>query len=341
LNAHLHAVRRLALAAGFVGALSLAARTVSAQQAPAPSASVSGLAYTQFSYNDFPTAGVHLNGFSVQRAYINVIGRFGEIVTRVTADVAPAAVGNQLYRLKYAYAAYTPTGSALTYKMGLIHTPFLDFEEALWDYRVQGSMALDRNGYLTSSDAGVGIDGKWNSDAVNGQLTLVNGEGYSGGTGDNRKDLEARVSARLSPTDDGSRVGGIRLTGYAGFGKMTGGGSRDVYLGMLSYRSNQFTLAGEFASTKGNLAATTTATGRVISAFGVYHFTASKAAVIARVDIVDPNTSVANDKQTRLIGGLSYQLSPNVRLLADLENLSFEAGTTAHNTALFQTQFTF
>src|SRR5690242_91702 len=103
---------------------------------------------------------------------------------------------------------------------------------------------------------------------------------------------------------------------------MTGGGSRDVYLGMLSYRSNQFTLAGEFASTKGNLAATTTATGRVISAFGVYHFTASKAAVIARVDIVDPNTSVANDKQTRLIGGLSYQLSPNVRLLADLENLS-------------------
>jgi hypothetical protein len=336
LNAHLQAVRRLALAAGFVGALSLAARTVSAQQAPAPSTTVSGLAYTQFAYLDFPTAGVRQNGFSVQRAYINVIGKFGEIVTRVTADIAPAAVGNQLYRLKYAYAAYTPTGSALTYKLGLIHTPFLDWEEALWDYRMQGSMALDRNGYLTSSDAGLGVDGKWNNDAVNAQVTLVNGEGYSGGTGDNRKDLEARVSARLSPTDDGSRVGGLRLTGYAGVGKYTGGGNRNRFLGMVSYRSSQITLAGEFASTK-DLAVT----GSVISAFGAYHFTASKAAVIARVDIWDQNTSVNNDKQTRLIGGLSYQLSPNVRLLADLENLSFEAGTTAHNTALFQTQFTF
>jgi len=341
LNAHLQAVRRLALAAGFVSALSLTARTLFAQQAQAPSTTVSGLAFTQFAYNDFPTAGVRLNGFSVQRAYINVIGKFGEILTRVTADIAPSAVGNQLYRLKYAYAAYTPTGSALTYKLGLITTPFLDWEEALWDYRVQGSMALDRNGYLTASDAGVGVDGKWNNDAVNGQLTLVNGEGYSGGTGDNRKDVEARVSARLTPTDDASRVGGLRLTGYAGFGKMTGGGDRNVYLGMLSYRSSRVTLAGEFASTKGNLAATTTATGRVISAFGVYHFSASKAGVIARVDIVDPNTSVANDKQTRLIGGLSYQLSPNVRLLLDIDHLSFEAGTTAHNQALFQTQFTF
>jgi len=72
---------------------------------------------------------------------------------------------------------------------------------------MQGSVALDRNGYLTSADFGAGVDGKWNNDQVNGQLTVVNGEGYGGGTGDFRKDVQLRVSVRVKPTDDPSRVG--------------------------------------------------------------------------------------------------------------------------------------
>ena len=331
-----------------VGAL-LVPRVAAAQNQT--QVTVSGVSYAQYGYLLKDTAN-HVNNFDITRAYVNLIGRFaGGVGARVTLDVNRPAGDNSLrYRLKYAFATYTPVNSALTFKLGMIHTPWLDWEEALWDYRMQGQMAMERaipgapagtTGYLTSSDIGFGVDGKWGPDKVNMQLTFVNGEGYSGGPGDQRKDIEGRVSFRLMDTNDSSRVGGLRLTGYGQYGKPTGGGKRQRFLGMLSYRSSQITLAGEFASTKGNLAATTTATGSVISAFGVYHFSASKAAVIARVDIVDPNTSVGNNKQTRLMGGLSYQLSPNVRLLADLENLSFEAGTTAHNTALFQTQFTF
>ena len=63
--------------------------------------------------------------------------------------------------------------------------------------------------------------------------------------------------------------------------------------------------------------------------------------MIARVDIVDPDKNVGNNKNTRIIAGASYQLSPNVRLLADLDRLSFESGATATNQILFQTQFTF
>src|SRR5947209_15770303 len=159
---------------------------------------------------------------------------------------------------------------------------------------MQGTMALDRNGYATASDFGAGIDGKWQDDQVNGQLTVVNGEGYSGGTGDNRKDVMARVSVRLLKTDDNSRVGGLRITGYAGVGKPTSGGTRNRFLGMLSYRSKQFTLAAEFASTKDTVTAPAVAerTGQVISTFGVYHVPNSKVAIIARVDAFDPNTNV-------------------------------------------------
>src|SRR6266705_2184069 len=327
---------------------------LAAQQAPpaAPQVTAGALVYGQYLYQLKDSLGAgHQNQFSIQRAYINVVGKFSDgVYARLTTDIAPTgANANQTVRLKYAYAAWTPNGSDVTYKLGLLHTPWLDWEEALWDYRMQGTMAVDRNGYMTASDFGAGIDGKWNSDQVNGQLTLVNGEGYSHGWGDKRKDVQARVSVRLMNTDDNSRVGGLRLYGYAGVGKVTGGGDRNRFIGMLSYRSKLFTLAGEFASTKDTLSpvsGSADATGRIISGFGVYHIPRSGAAVIARVDVVDPNTSVSGDRQTRVIGGNSYQVSPNLRVLADIDNLSYETTPTGLQDAtrsrgLFQMQFTF
>ena len=310
---------------------------------------VSGVGYMQYVYQLKDTAN-HVNNFDVTRAYVNLIGRFaGGVGARVTLDVNRPTGDNSLrYRLKYAFATYTPTGSALTYKLGMIHTPWLDWEEALWDYRMQGQMAMERGGYLTSSDIGFGIDGKWGPDNVNAQLTFVNGEGYSGGPGDQRKDILGRVSVRLLMTDDSSRVGGLRVTGYGGYGKPTSGGQRNRFLGMVSYKSRQVTLAAEFAATKDSVTATPTpsTTGRVISAFGVFHIPSSKAALIARVDITDPNTSIGSNKQTRFIGGVSYQLSPNLRLLADFDHVSFEGTPTpaqeaVRSQALFQTQITF
>ena len=37
---------------------------------------------------------------------------------------------------------------------------------------------------------------------MNTQVTFVNGEGYGGGAGDQRKDIEARVSVRVLMTND-------------------------------------------------------------------------------------------------------------------------------------------
>src|SRR5207244_12705061 len=72
--------------------------------------------------------------------------------TRRSSDLAITNPDNSLrLRLKYAFATYTPQGSPLTYKAGLIHTPWLDWEEALWDYRVQGTMAMDRAGHMSAS----------------------------------------------------------------------------------------------------------------------------------------------------------------------------------------------
>jgi hypothetical protein len=344
---HVRPLLSLAVATCLTSVLT-AALSAQAQPAPAPQVTVGGVVYGQYLYQLKDSLGAgSQNQFSIQRAYINVIGRFsGGLQTRVTADIAPAAVGNQQFRLKYAYFGWTPEKSSLTYKLGLMQTPYIDWEETLWEYRMQGPIAVDRNGYMTSADFGAGIDGHWNGEQVNAQLAFVNGEGYSGGTGDKRKDVEARVSFRLSPTNDNSRVGGLRLTGYAGIGKPNGGGTRNRFIGTLSYKTQQVTLGAEYAATKDSNTAISVpdVTGGIISAFGVYKFT--KAALIGRVDVLDPNTDTGNNKQTRVIGGVSYQVTPNLRVLGDVDLLSFEGGSTpaqdaTRQRALFQMQFTF
>ncbi len=333
-----------------VVAAALGASTAAAQgQAPTPpQISVGVLAYTQYVYQLKDTTN-HLNSFDVKRAYVNVIGRFsGGVYARITADIynPPAASGDssRSYRIKYAYVQYTPSGSPLAFKMGEIHTPWLDWEEALWDYRMQGTMAMERNGYVSSSGFGVGVDGKWGPDKVNMQFTVTNDRFYSQGQGDQRKWAQARVSVRAMDTDDSSRVGGLRVTGFADYGNTIGGGQRQRWLGMVSYKSKQLTLAGEAAATRDGGAALTN--GHVYSAFGVYKFSPSKAAVIARVDIFHPQAGSTTDKQTRFIGGLSYQISPNLRVLGDWDYVSYQGTPTAaqeatRSQALFQTQFNF
>ena len=331
----------VAVVTAAAGAVQLAA------QAPqSPQVTVGGVVYTQYVYQLKDTAN-HINNFDITRAYVNVLGKFsGGVGTRVTADIYRTTDNSLAYRLKYAFATYTPTGSPLTFKLGLIHTPWVDWAEALWDYRMQGQVALERNGYVTSSDFGVGVDGKWGPDKVNFQVTAVNGERYNGGTGDQRKDIMGRVSVRVLDTDDSSRVGGLRVTAYGQYGKPTTGGARQRWLGMVSYRTKQITLAGEAALTRDSVTAGTTSNGHVYSAFGVYKVPQSKVAVLARVDVFHPQAGNTTDKQTRFIGGASYQLTSNWRLLADWDYVDFQGTPTVaqeatRSQALFQTQFTF
>jgi hypothetical protein len=343
-------------------ALASGASRLSAQ---APTVTVGGVGYVQYLYqlkqDSSLTGKGHQNNFDVTRAYVNVLGKFpAGLSTRVTLDIdGRKAASSQLsIRLKYAYLAWTPEKSPLTFKLGEIHTPLLDWEEALWDYRMQGTMALERAGYVSSSDFGAGIDGNWGYDKVNMQVGVYNGENYSGAPGDQRKDLMGRVSVKLLNTDMAGRVGGLRVTGYAQYGKPTTGGRRQRVLGMVSYKSKMLTLAGEIAATRDSVTggtfsgtavtAAANKTGRIYSFFGVLNVSQSKFGIIGRLDITDPQTGdPTNDRQTRIIGGVSYQVNPNFRVLADVDNVSRQGGSYANafnatrSTAFLQAQFNF
>ncbi|MEO5826567.1 MAG: hypothetical protein ABIR59_11825 [Gemmatimonadales bacterium] len=330
-------VRQVVLTAAAM-VLAFSTRHASAQS---PTVSVSGVIYTNFGYQlDRDTSlavSGRRNNFDVARSYITVTSKSGIFSGRVTADVDSrrAASNQQTFRLKYAYVALTPTGSQLTLKLGAVQTPFIEFDEAMWGYRMQGTVAMDRNGYLTSSDFGISADMSWMNEGLEVAAGLFNGEGYSGAPGDQYKDVAGRISLRLLRSDDASRLGGLRATGFALIGQRNGGGPRERYLGMLSWRSKAMTVAAQYATTTDSLSGTAPdVDAQVISAYATYGLPASPVRLLARVDVVDPDTdsepdtpSLSAGRQTRVIAGVSYQATPNVRFLADADFASLNHGS--------------
>ena len=75
----------------------------------------------------------------------------------------------------------------------------------------------------------------------------------------------------------------------------------------------------------------------------------SKVSLLARFDLVKKQTGVAvvgaANVLTRIIGGVSYQVTPNLRVLADYDGLMYKVDPTpldaSRSQALFQIQFNF
>jgi len=110
---------------GVVAAAAASAAPLAAQGS-APPWSAGATVYAQYVYQLKDTASPKQNNFDVTRGYVNLIGRFsGGVYTRVTVDLFTAgaglgnATGSYTYRLKYAFAAWTPEHSPLTYRLGM------------------------------------------------------------------------------------------------------------------------------------------------------------------------------------------------------------------------------
>lgn len=307
-----------------------------------PQLAFDGLLYLRYSYqlgtdSTFGT-NAHGNNFDLDRAYLTVRAKLSHgVSTRVTTDIDPSrSTTNQLpIVLKYAYVAWQPEGSALTWKFGEIQTPLIDWLEALWGIRLQGTMALSRARYVNASDFGASVSGAWHDDGVNFTAGLYNGEGFNRRPGDQHKDAAARASVRLMGSDASGPTGGLRLTGFAHLGASNGGGTRQRYTGVLSWQSSHLTLAAEATVTQDSTATDAPHTrGRVFSAYGTYTPTASPLTLLARLDRWDPDIDrertvpdLTVNRQNRIIAGVAYRATPQLRLLLDADLASAHHGS--------------
>jgi hypothetical protein len=293
---------------------------------------MSGLFLGSWSMDLGPEAASN-NRFEVNRAYLTFSGALSERVSgRITTD-AIREDGEELeVRLKYAFATYQIPRSALAVRFGLTQTPFVEFEEGIWEHRMQGSIPADRLRFLSSSDLGVAVDGSWGEGGqTQVSAGVYNGEGWAVGEGDSGKDLMARVTVRLASTADTGPLGGLRLTGYGQVGSPVGGGVRRRALGMLSWRAPRVTLATQFLATRdrsdGGLEVPgPVRDGTLFNSFAVVKPGGTDLVLIGRLELFDPDRQVAGDNQTRWTGGVGFRLAPELRVLAAVEHLRYEAG---------------
>lgn len=197
----------------------------------------SGVFFLSYEHDVFDDS--YSNEFAIKRGYITFRRQISDRVEirftqDVTIDQQGDGMGDIELRLKYALVKYSLDDigflSSPNIEAGVVHRPWINFEQDVNDYRSQKSMFLDQNNILSSADygmqfaAGFGPElpeekqkglgstpGRWGSIA----LGIYNGGGYSELEFNNNKLLEASASVRPLP----DRLPGLQGTLFGTYGK--------------------------------------------------------------------------------------------------------------------------
>ncbi len=291
------------------------------------------------------------NKFVLKRAYITLKKNLNNVfsvryTTDITIDKEGKDAGNVEARLKYLYLKIKPdinsrifTGTWL--EVGMVHRPWAYYEQKINTYRVEGNMFIIRNKILTSADFGItmggnigpkmdkkflkevnsSMEGKWLSYAFG----VYNGGGYSGAENNQDKIFEARLSARpfanLLPQLQFS--GGFNT----GKGNIKEEPNYNQIQSFAAYTGKHLTLTAQYnfgeGDYKGKYVEDTDAskalTNHGYSLFGEYKIGTTPLAIWGRYDNFVLNKTAKDVETKRIMGGMSYFVSKNVRIVVDAD----------------------
>ncbi len=320
---------------------------------PLQGLSIGGLAYFEYSFGETGHNNTNFNKFALNRGYINIKKDITPWMrARVTPDITQLSSGDMELRMKYYYADFLPpdlgpaTGTAV--RVGQGHTPWLDFEESINIYRMQGTMFQERAGLFSSSDFGVGVLGN-----IGGSLTkeqqesvgyatpysgrygsyhvgVYNGGGYNKAENNTNKPLEGRLTVRPLP----DMIPGLQVSyfGVTGKGNSTDKPDWKVSTGFLSYQNRYLVLTGAYTSAKGDSAGSEIdpRDKKGYSVFGDLRLPVyEKVSVFARHDNFDPDTKVTNNRQMWTMAGAGYRITGANYLVVAYERMHEQKGLAA------------
>jgi hypothetical protein len=278
------------------------------------------------------TGGSDYNQFVVKRGYLTVEKEFYPwFQARLTYDVTTVSDpdsnlnGSLTARLKYLYGKFIgPDISVLTKpnaEFGLVHMPWLDFEEHVNYYRCQDTLFLERNSIFNSADYGItfaslfgGVMDEEYRKNVNSaypgrygsiQAGVYNGTGYHESEQNQNKVLEGRVTVRPLP----DIIPGLQLSyfGLTGKGNTAQEPDWNVSLAFASFEHKYFVLTGQYYWGKGNQAGADQNDREGYSFFAELK-PLKKLSVIGRFDHFDPNTDIGSNDNNRIIAGIAYHI---------------------------------
>jgi polyhydroxyalkanoate synthesis regulator phasin len=296
--------------------------------------------------------------FAIKRGYFRVTKEFFPwFAAHMTFDVTtvedpedePEDKPNNLdgsiaVRIKYAYGKFNlPDFAFFTkpyFEVGVVHMPWLDFEEHVNWYRCQDTMFMERNKLFNSADIGItftsmfgGEMPKEYQEKVNSHYAgrygsmsagIYNGAGYHASEKNQNKALEGRLTIRPLP----DIVPGLQVS-YFG---ITGKGNKDTdpdwtaNNGFVSFEHEYVALTGQYYWGKGNQK------GDDEKEKDGYSFFAElkphkKFSIIGRYDFFDPDTDSDTDKENkRYIVGAAYHLDKQHKnmVLLDYDHVDYD-----------------
>ncbi|MBN2570653.1 MAG: hypothetical protein JXA68_00880 [Ignavibacteriales bacterium] len=284
------------------------------------------------------------NQFTLKRGYITFKKDFTENLSvrftqDITLDEEGSDAGNIEMRLKYCYLKYNTNQllffNSTYFEFGLVHRPWLSFEEDINKYRVQGTMYLERYDILNSADFGltfVGLlgakiqddefvknsktpPGKFGSFAIG----IYNGGGYHAIENTNNKTIEGRVTVRPLHYD----LPGLQLSYTFGYGKGNIETLPDFNFnsGILSYESESFVFSYQLYDGKGNSSGSMSDTNGVAyenngySIFNELKLLNSNISFFGRYD----NFKSQNTESLRIIFGAAYYFTNKSKFIVDID----------------------
>lgn len=292
--------------------------------------------------------GSDYNGFSVGRGYSTFKFRPVEwLAARSTVDAYQGDDGWEV-RLKYLFGQLlwpleTSVISRPRVEFGVVHIPWLGYEESINRYRLQGTMFLERNGIFNSADLGVTavallgeplpdswceeIDchypGSWGSLSAG----VYNGAGYH----DPELNEDKVVMARLSVRPAGPWLPNLSLSYFVLFGAGAAEAEPDwqVHSGFASFEHEYFVVTGQAATGEG-----TQAGDRVdpdgsaqpfvgASGFAEIKVPSLDTALFGRFDWFRWETAAGDDIRARTLAGLAYFFYRDCAVVLDYDRLMF------------------
>jgi len=255
------------------------------------------------------------NAFDVTRAYLNINGQLSDTIRfRLTPDIRRindgSLAGSLVVRVKYAFAQFDNITPRAWIRFGLHQTPWLDFEESIDRYRVQGQMFAERDGLIPgSADFGVSYFTPLPNGFGEVHAGVYNGEGFGNVELNKQKSVQARLTLR--PFPNASIAKGFRVSGFYNAGSYASDRPRRLGIVMGSFEHTHLVVTGQgLWATENPLSLVTP---RDVDRTGWSVFAEPRQGLtglagVFRYDSFDPDDSLGVNEQNRIIAGGAYWL---------------------------------
>ncbi len=291
---------------------------------------------------------ISASAFSVPRTYINVTGNISHNVAfRITPDVSresgtgSSLAGSYTFRMKYGYAQFnldewTGDWKQTWIRAGIQQTPFVDALEGAYRYRFQGTTFIERDGGLSSADAGISAHTNLPNNYGDIHVGYYNGEGYSKVEVNDQKALMARFTLRPFPAGD-FWMKGLRLTGGVIRDNVVQDAPRNRVIAGALYEYSLFNAGFDYIQLEDKSLPTATLVKKDGWSVWVTPFFQEKGngfEALVRYDSFRQNKDLTPDaRQNRLIAGLAYWFphpggNSTAAVLLDFEQVKFNNYTT-------------